>query len=73
MSGQLIDKDILQDMLVTEKFISNAYDMGVMEATNPTVRQSLQHIQKEEQEHAKMIFDAMHKRGWYKVQPAQKS
>lgn len=73
MQGQLADKDILQDMLITEKFVSNAYEMGVMEAANPSVRQSLQQIQKDEQEHGKMIFDAMHKRGWYNVQPAQNS
>lgn len=69
-SDRLNDKQILNDMLMTEKFIGDTYETAVMEAANPQVREALQHIQKEEQDHAKQIFDAMQQRGWYRTVPA---
>ena len=39
------------DMLMTEKYVSNAYDTTIFEATKPELRQQLQHIQQEEQQH----------------------
>lgn len=59
------DKDIMQDMLSTEKYISDYYDMAIMESANEQVRNAFRHIQDEEQQHAKTIFDAMNQRGWY--------
>lgn len=61
------DKDLCSDMLSTEKYISGLYDTGVFEACNPTVRQALQHIQKEEQAHGEQIFNYMNSNGMYPV------
>lgn len=69
-TDRLNDKQILNDMLMTEKYIGNSYETAIMETANHDVRSALQHIQREEQEHAKAIFDAMQQRGWYKVTPA---
>nr|WP_273701838.1 spore coat protein [Tepidanaerobacter acetatoxydans] len=68
IAGTNIDKDILNDMLMTEKYVSGTYETAVMEAANETVRDTLRQIQDEEQQHAKMIFDAMNQRGWYTPQ-----
>jgi len=68
IAGTTIDKDILNDMLMTEKYVSGTYETAVMEAANETVRDTLRQIQDEEQQHAKMIFDAMNQRGWYTPQ-----
>ena len=65
---QNADKDILTDMLMTEKYVSGTYETAIQESANEAVRNALRQIQDEEQQHAKMIFDAMNQRGWYKPQ-----
>ncbi len=65
ITGATADKDILNDMLMTEKYVSGTYETAIMECSNQSVRNALKQIQDEEQEHAKMIFDAMNRRGWY--------
>ncbi len=62
------DKELLNDMLMTEKYVSGTYETALMESANEGVRNALRHIQDEEQQHAKMIFDAMNQRGWYTPQ-----
>lgn len=62
------DKDLLNDMLMTEKYVSGTYETAIMESANEGVRNALRQIQDEEQQHAKMIFDAMNQRGWYTPQ-----
>lgn len=59
------DATILGDMLMTEKFVSGAYDTAIFESANSGVRQALQHIQKEEQQHGEGIFNYMSQRGIY--------
>lgn len=55
------------DLLATEKYVSGTYDTGVFESANPSVRQALQHIQKEEQQHGEQIFNYMNSHGMYNV------
>ena len=47
------------DLLATEKHASSVYDTSVFEFTNTGVRDVLNHIQREEQTHGKMIYDYM--------------
>lgn len=61
------DKDLLGDLLSTEKYVSSTYDLCVFEAASPVIRQAFQHIQKEEQHHGEMIFNYMHSHGMYPV------
>jgi len=68
MTGTNTGKDILNDMLMTEKYVSGTYETAIMESANEAVRNALRQIQDEEQQHAKMIFDAMNQRGWYTPQ-----
>lgn len=56
------------DMLMTEKFVSSAYDTAIFESANSPVRQALQHIQKEEQQHGEGIFNYMQQNGMYNPQ-----
>lgn len=67
LQGNDEDKDLLSDLLATEKHISNTYDTAVFESASPVVRQTLQHIQKEEQQHGEQIFNYMHSHGMYPV------
>lgn len=59
------DKDMCTDMLVTEKYISGAYDSAVFEFKDQNMRQALNHIQKEEQEHGEGIYNYMASKGMY--------
>lgn len=61
------DADLCQDMLETEKYVSHAYDTVIFETRDTNVRQVLNHIQKEEQQHGEEIFKYMESKGMYKV------
>ncbi len=49
------------DLLNTEKHASGLYDTCIFEFTDENVRNVLNHIQKEEQTHGKMLYDYMSK------------
>ena len=62
------DKYLLQDMLSTEKYVSSAYDTSVFESSNTNIRQALQHIQQDEQNHGEQIYQYMSSHGMYQAQ-----
>jgi len=62
------DAMLLNDLLMTEKYVSSAYDTAIFEFTNPQMRQVLNHIQKEEQQHGEGIFNYMSAHGMYNTQ-----
>ena len=66
--GTLSDEQMCNDLLTTEKAISDMYDHAVFESTNQQLRQALSHIQKEEQDHAFALFQYMQQKGWYQAQ-----
>lgn len=70
MAGMANQEDVslCTDMLMTEKFVSGTYDTAIFEAANSPVRQALQHIQKEEQQHGEGIFNYMQQHGMYNPQ-----
>jgi rubrerythrin len=67
-NAQQNDKMLCSDLLATEKYVSGTYDTGIFEASNAAIRQALQHIQKEEQQHGEQIFNYMNSHGMYNVQ-----
>ncbi len=58
-SNSKSDEYLLKDALDTEKHVSSVYDTCIFEFTDAGARQALNHIQKEEQEHGKMLYDYM--------------
>jgi spore coat protein CotF len=62
------DADLCTDMLMTEKYVSGAYDTAIFEFSDANIRQALNHIQKEEQQHGEGIFNYMQSNGMYNVQ-----
>ena len=62
------DAFMLRDLLMTEKYISGTYNTTIFETVNPTLRQALQHIQKEEQQHGEGLFNYMQQHGLYNPQ-----
>jgi spore coat protein CotF len=64
----LSDYDMCTDILMTEKYVSGAYDTAIFEFRDTNVRDVLNHIQKEEQKHGESVFQYMESKGMYKVQ-----
>ena len=62
------DSALCNDMLMTEKFVSGAYDTAIFEFKDPAMRQALNHIQKEEQDHGQGLFQYMQNKGMYNPQ-----
>lgn len=65
---QSSDKDLCTDMLMTEKYVSGAYNTAIFEFKDPQIRNVLNHIQKEEQQHGEAIFKYMESKGMYNPQ-----
>lgn len=59
------DAYLCSDVLATEKHASHLYDTCIFEFKDENLRKVLNHIQKEEQNHGKMIYDYMSVNGMY--------
>lgn len=59
------DADLCNDLLATEKYVSGTYNTAIFEFTDHNVREALNHIQKEEQQHGEDIFNYMQSHGMY--------
>ena len=59
------DSYLAQDLLTAEKHASHLYDTCVFEFKDDNIRQQINHIQKEEQEHGKQLYDYMQKNSMY--------
>lgn len=68
LMGNSSDEALCTDALTTEKYVSGTYDTTIFEFTNPQLRQVLNHIQKEEQQHGEGIFNYMQNKGLYNPQ-----
>lgn len=67
-TGSKSDGDLCTDILMTEKYVSGAYDTAIFEFRDPNIRQALNHIQKEEQQHGESVFKYMESMGLYNPQ-----
>lgn len=65
--ANLSDADMCTDLLMTEKYVSGAYDTTIFEFRDTGARDVLNHIQKEEQKHGEAIFKYMESKGMYSV------
>ena len=59
------DAFLCSDALAMEKHVSSVYDIAIFEFSSPTLRDTLNHIQKEEQNHGKELYDYMSKNNMY--------
>lgn len=66
--GSKSDGDLCNDILMTEKFVSGAYNSAIFEFRDPNIRQTLNHIQKEEQQHGESVYKYMESTGLYNPQ-----
>ena len=61
------DAYLCRDALAMEKHVSSVYDTSIFEFTSPKLRDTLAHIQKEEQNHGEQLYSYLASNGLYNV------
>jgi hypothetical protein len=69
--NRLSDRDMLMDLIITEKYLSRLYDQAVLEAISPSLAETFERLQADAHDNARTIFAAMQQRGWYNPARAQ--
>ncbi len=64
-SGKKHDAYLCRDALATEKHVSSLYNVSIFEFSSPTLRDTLAHIQKEEQNHGEILYSYMSANNMY--------
>lgn len=62
------DIDLCFDLLNTEKYVSSTYNTAVFEFNDHQIRNTLNHIQKEEQEHGEKLYNYLKSKNAYNPQ-----
>ena len=72
--GQMTEKEMLQDGLISQKHITDSYNIFAGECVNPQLRGTFLNILDEEHRIQAELFSTMQSKGWYQVEqaPAQK-
>lgn len=65
--NRLSDRDMLMDLLVTQKYLSHFYDHAVMESSSSNIRDAFEALQQDEHETGRTLFNVMQERGWYSI------
>lgn len=64
-SAKQADAYLCRDALAMEKHVSSVYDVSVFEFSSPVLRDTLAHIQKEEQNHGAELYNYLSANGFY--------
>lgn len=65
------EKEIMSDVLYSQKHITETYNTFANECSAPTVRDAFLNLLEEEHQMQAEIFNEMQKRGWYQQEQAQ--
>ena len=67
------DRDRLNDMLATEKWLTDGFNVFVRETSHQTLFNDILHILNETHHAARDVFNLMFEKGWYSLHPEQPS
>ncbi|SES66351.1 Coat F domain-containing protein [Salinibacillus kushneri] len=67
---QMNERDFVNDMLATEKYMTASYNTAMNEVSNQGLYQDVSLIFKETQDCQRNLFDLMFKNGWYSLEVA---
>ncbi|GAA5417127.1 hypothetical protein Pryu01_02188 [Paraliobacillus ryukyuensis] len=70
---EMNDRDFLNDMLATEKYMTQSYSIALNEASNQTFYQDLSAIFNETQNMQRTLYNLMFKNGWYSIDKADQN
>ncbi|MDQ0229670.1 spore coat protein [Metabacillus malikii] len=65
------DRDFINDMLATEKYMTGAYSIALNEASHEDLYKDIQSIFNETQNAQRRLYNTMFKHGWYKLETAE--
>ncbi|ABR47126.1 Coat F domain protein [Alkaliphilus metalliredigens QYMF] len=65
------EKELMNDLLASEKQVTSAYNTGITESSCSNLRQHLTKCLTDSQEIQYQIFNSMSQRGWYPTKEAQ--
>ena len=71
MNNQMQDKDLMLDILSSQKFVTGNYNTSTNECATTNLRQDFMNILHEEHEIQAELFTEIHNRGWYPTTPAE--
>lgn len=69
-NSTLTEKDLMHDLLTTEKQIISGYSVGITESSCTNLRDTLINNFKSAQDVQYRVFDAMKQKGWYATKDA---
>ncbi|TCT19117.1 coat F domain-containing protein [Melghiribacillus thermohalophilus] len=69
-TSQMNDRDFLNDMLNTEKYLTGSYNIAMNEVSNQNMYQELSTIFKETQDVQRNLYNVMFQHGWYSLEVA---
>lgn len=67
------DKEVLTDLLSSQKFVTGAYNTFCCEAAEPTVRNCLLSVLEDEHRIQAELFNTMNQKGFYTVKKAEET
>jgi spore coat protein CotF len=68
---QMQDRDLMMDMLSSEKFATSGYNTYANECATPRLREDFLNILRDEHEMQAELFTEINSRGWYPTTPAE--
>lgn len=66
---QMNDRDFLNDLLTTEKYMTDSYNTFLNEASHQALYQDMLQIFTETQNEQRHLYTLMFQKGWYKLEP----
>jgi spore coat protein CotF len=67
------DKEMVTDLLASQKFVTGGYNTFANECATPAIKSDFVNILREEHQLQNEIFNEMHKRGWYQTEAADQN
>ena len=67
------DKDIMTDLLSSQKFVTDGYNTSVNECATPSLKCDMMNILTEEHQIQGTVFSEMQQRGWYPTEAADQN
>ena len=68
---QFDDKNMMDDALASQKFITETYNTFANECSDPQLKEQFVNLLEDEHRIQHEVFTEMQKRGWYQTEPAE--
>jgi spore coat protein CotF len=67
---EMNERDFLNDILATEKYLTDNLNIMAREASHTDLHQSIRNMLNETHQSARVLFELMFKKGWYSLTAA---